>query len=74
MTNARQYNLQEPNTNNRTNCDMLRTLIFCQVVDTLGEPMKAYGEMTRRGRRRYVRYVAAGGGGSSVHRVSQDSL
>jgi len=28
-----------------------------QVVDTFGEPMKAFGEMTRRGRRRYVRYV-----------------
>lgn len=28
-----------------------------EVVDTFGEPMKAFGEMTRRGRRRYVSNV-----------------
>jgi import inner membrane translocase subunit TIM21 len=27
-----------------------------EIVDSLGEPSKGYGEMTRRGRRRHVRY------------------
>lgn len=36
-----------------------RSLKLCkansEVVDSLGEPIKGYGETTRRGRRRYVR-------------------
>ena len=28
-----------------------------QVVARFGEPLKAYGEITRRGRRRFVKYV-----------------
>ena len=39
---------------------VLSTPFLHQVVDTFGQPMKAYGEMTRRGRRRYVRYVVTG--------------
>ena len=30
--------------------------IVSQVLDALGEPIKAYGEETSRGRRRHVRY------------------
>lgn len=30
-------------------------LLFLQVIENFGEPLKAYGEMTSRGRRRHVR-------------------